>query len=155
MFIVGGCIDIGREGKCCKRETQGQTVQCHPHHSLEGTVRTARANVKTKKKTKTKSMVVKQLFKRLNSLKVVFQVVRGFHRCVLRCWPLINRFWPDQVSFSRPRDGIVLHCDRIILDDDVIHSGAEENVTLFRSACLLYTSPSPRDRQKSRMPSSA
>ena len=24
-----------------------------------------------------------------------------------------------------------------------------------RSACLLYTSPSPRDRQKSRMPSSA
>ena len=26
---------------------------------------------------------------------------------------------------------------------------------LFASACLLYTSPSPRDRQKSRMPSSA
>ena len=26
---------------------------------------------------------------------------------------------------------------------------------LFGSACLLYTSPSPRDRQKSRMPSSA
>ena len=26
---------------------------------------------------------------------------------------------------------------------------------LLREACLLYTSPSPRDRQKSRMPSSA
>ena len=25
----------------------------------------------------------------------------------------------------------------------------------IRDACLLYTSPSPRDRQKSRMPSSA
>ena len=25
----------------------------------------------------------------------------------------------------------------------------------MREACLLYTSPSPRDRQKSRMPSSA
>ena len=25
----------------------------------------------------------------------------------------------------------------------------------FATACLLYTSPSPRDRQKSRMPSSA
>ena len=25
----------------------------------------------------------------------------------------------------------------------------------FKQACLLYTSPSPRDRQKSRMPSSA
>ena len=32
----------------------------------------------------------------------------------------------------------------ILVDDDVI-----ENI------CLLYTSPSPRDRQKSRMPSSA
>ena len=29
------------------------------------------------------------------------------------------------------------------------------NMTLQYSACLLYTSPSPRDRQKSRMPSSA
>ena len=26
---------------------------------------------------------------------------------------------------------------------------------LYNQACLLYTSPSPRDRQKSRMPSSA
>ena len=30
---------------------------------------------------------------------------------------------------------------------------AEENAIMH--ACLLYTSPSPRDRQKSRMPSSA
>jgi hypothetical protein len=28
-------------------------------------------------------------------------------------------------------------------------------VLLLVNACLLYTSPSPRDRQKSRMPSSA
>ena len=28
-------------------------------------------------------------------------------------------------------------------------------ITPFFSTCLLYTSPSPRDRQKSRMPSSA
>ena len=28
-------------------------------------------------------------------------------------------------------------------------------IQLCREACLLYTSPSPRDRQKSRMPSSA
>ena len=34
---------------------------------------------------------------------------------------------------------------------DVIASKA----TLYCSFCLLYTSPSPRDRQKSRMPSSA
>ena len=29
------------------------------------------------------------------------------------------------------------------------------NRTAFYPGCLLYTSPSPRDRQKSRMPSSA
>ena len=29
------------------------------------------------------------------------------------------------------------------------------NVTSLNQICLLYTSPSPRDRQKSRMPSSA
>ena len=38
-----------------------------------------------------------------------------------------------------------------VLSDDAIQTRA-----LMRgSACLLYTSPSPRDRQKSRMPSSA
>ena len=30
-----------------------------------------------------------------------------------------------------------------------------QKVTIEEIACLLYTSPSPRDRQKSRMPSSA
>ena len=32
---------------------------------------------------------------------------------------------------------------------------AISNLSLNRYPCLLYTSPSPRDRQKSRMPSSA
>ena len=31
----------------------------------------------------------------------------------------------------------------------------ETFATIFAEGCLLYTSPSPRDRQKSRMPSSA
>ena len=30
-----------------------------------------------------------------------------------------------------------------------------QNLSIFWKSCLLYTSPSPRDRQKSRMPSSA
>ena len=34
------------------------------------------------------------------------------------------------------------------------HEGVEQNIN-FNTPCLLYTSPSPRDRQKSRMPSSA
>ena len=40
-------------------------------------------------------------------------------------------------------------------DFDIATEATPEQVcSLFRS-CLLYTSPSPRDRQKSRMPSSA
>ena len=35
------------------------------------------------------------------------------------------------------------------------YTGDETKVTGAAETCLLYTSPSPRDRQKSRMPSSA
>ena len=34
-------------------------------------------------------------------------------------------------------------------------SSVGDTVDIFALTCLLYTSPSPRDRQKSRMPSSA
>ena len=40
----------------------------------------------------------------------------------------------------------------------IMSCGSEEANAIFQVAdntCLLYTSPSPRDRQKSRMPSSA
>ena len=36
-----------------------------------------------------------------------------------------------------------------------VHQNPRDGLRLDVSACLLYTSPSPRDRQKSRMPSSA
>ena len=39
----------------------------------------------------------------------------------------------------------------VIFDIDPVFHNTEE----WWLACLLYTSPSPRDRQKSRMPSSA
>ena len=48
-----------------------------------------------------------------------------------------------------------------IQDDDDFPDDVREAITeecdahYHRCACLLYTSPSPRDRQKSRMPSSA
>ena len=38
---------------------------------------------------------------------------------------------------------------------DCIYVGKDSDLTAAPQACLLYTSPSPRDRQKSRMPSSA
>ena len=50
---------------------------------------------------------------------------------------------------------------KVVQDCDVIlHVGAISDTMLkdpneMMNCCLLYTSPSPRDRQKSRMPSSA
>ena len=38
---------------------------------------------------------------------------------------------------------------------DVLEAGFTEGATLQIKICLLYTSPSPRDRTRSRMPSSA
>ena len=39
--------------------------------------------------------------------------------------------------------------------DDLVFAGAGDDLIFGGLGCLLYTSPSPRDRQKSRMPSSA
>ena len=41
------------------------------------------------------------------------------------------------------------------IDEDARVIGAVNAVAIQDGFCLLYTSPSPRDRQKSRMPSSA
>ena len=49
-------------------------------------------------------------------------------------------------EYSQEIDDIV-HDIQIIID--------ENKAVLDADTCLLYTSPSPRDRQKSRMPSSA
>ena len=42
----------------------------------------------------------------------------------------------------------------IVSDLETYGTGIEPEITMDKF-CLLYTSPSPRDRQKSRMPSSA
>ena len=39
--------------------------------------------------------------------------------------------------------------------DDLIVTKVEKGFNVILNACLLYTSPSPRDRTRSRMPSSA
>jgi len=40
-----------------------------------------------------------------------------------------------------------------IWDDHIVHMGEDGTALIY--ICLLYTSPSPRDRTRSRMPSSA
>ena len=51
---------------------------------------------------------------------------------------------------------VILDTYSLLLDDDILVNDTIENIKKHKTnACLLYTSPSPRDRQKSRMPSSA
>ena len=66
-----------------------------------------------------------------------------------------------ELMFGYP-GGAALHIyDAIFNQDHVDHilvrheQGAVHAADGYARACLLYTSPSPRDRQKSRMPSSA
>ena len=58
-------------------------------------------------------------------------------------------------------DGTVILNDHPVDDDyhtqlwDQLDAVRSRGVRVLAMVCLLYTSPSPRDRQKSRMPSSA
>ena len=66
-------------------------------------------------------------------------------------------FFSDWQAGFRPqrgcRDNVLL---LRVLYDQIINANSKCIVTYIDfSTCLLYTSPSPRDRQKSRMPSSA
>ena len=58
-------------------------------------------------------------------------------------WQKQAKYFPLQPSFSSS-----VSSNGAWKDDEMNHHPLEET-------CLLYTSPSPRDRQKSRMPSSA
>ena len=52
---------------------------------------------------------------------------------------------------DKPRPDLYTVCDKRFTEKKVLSQTARRHT----EDCLLYTSPSPRDRQKSRMPSSA
>ena len=62
-----------------------------------------------------------------------------------------------RVDGATVRDGRheIREFSRIELDDELLQAGKPARYFMLNKPCLLYTSPSPRDRQKSRMPSSA
>ena len=67
------------------------------------------------------------------------------------CIALESFIWPIQDnSFS----GTLNSTENILCPGESLDIDVLQNLT-FPDPCLLYTSPSPRDRQKSRMPSSA
>ena len=63
----------------------------------------------------------------------------------------------DLVKMASKLDALGLSKEADVIDNLVrkIASREDELQSYMSDSCLLYTSPSPRDRQKSRMPSSA
>ena len=57
----------------------------------------------------------------------------------------------QKLAFDAQRKGDLSLSGKYQLEVDAIYDEIDE----MKKNCLLYTSPSPRDRQKSRMPSSA
>ena len=60
----------------------------------------------------------------------------------------------SQFKFKLPEDKIALHPTKY-RDESRLMVLHRNTGKIEHRICLLYTSPSPRDRQKSRMPSSA
>src|SRR5665213_4412013 len=92
-------------------------------------------------------------------------------RPLMTAWATVSHIWLDRSLhlqqwlagvFLRENAGEVavlpLHADRAAIDVLAVRSELDLAARRHRRVsrgCLLYTSPSPRDRQKSRMPSSA
>ena len=66
------------------------------------------------------------------------------------CWraTVYNRIYHPR-GYVKPEDG-----GAMVEYDAIVNHVPHRNV-IYNSICLLYTSPSPRDRTRSRMPSSA
>ena len=74
---------------------------------------------------------------------------------------IVDVFRPSEDVLPFVKDAIKKN-PKVIWLQEGIHNEEAENLArehgidvVFNRCCLLYTSPSPRDRQKSRMPSSA
>ena len=78
--------------------------------------------------------------------------VLGENRAAVVCRELTKKF--EEVSRGSLGDVNKAYADRTVKGEVVVLvAGSDGEIT--NETCLLYTSPSPRDRQKSRMPSSA
>ena len=67
----------------------------------------------------------------------------------------ISRFDLEDLGRAFPHDGILVQRGITFSVIDSLIATTNQLSVAQRRICLLYTSPSPRDRQKSRMPSSA
>ena len=92
---------------------------------------------------------IPHVFKRINASSLTRYYYRVYNSRSLTCFWMTNkkpilfayRRWPNCIFYQ-----VIIYTSFSMLDM------CNQGLPVF---CLLYTSPSPRDRQKSRMPSSA
>ena len=63
--------------------------------------------------------------------------------------------WVYTMMMSYKREAVLARANEFEMANAVIELKEELNILNKLNSCLLYTSPSPRDRTRSRMPSSA
>ena len=88
-----------------------------------------------------------------NDLLVVGAIAVLMVGVALKVWPLVNRNKSWQASVDLKLNELKNNMEHKFQTVEEKHKAIEEKQQ--SRDCLLYTSPSPRDRQKSRMPSSA
>ena len=140
------------------------SLQCTLQLSLQGKISLA----KKKKKSVSKRFDLVSLYLRLflGHFRRLFRVADFFLRVHLRRTLLdvnlvrhTRRSTDEEVEERRDVEtGVALDLGESVLE--LIAALLEEAIVVrkvqgVQDTCLLYTSPSPRDRQKSRMPSSA
>ena len=106
-------------------------------------------------------VIAKNIFRRCKLVEDIQNSVLGFEQ-----YTVMNNQRPDQVAFDvygdSEMDWVIFLCNNItnIYNDWPMSERELTNYTKSRysnslNGCLLYTSPSPRDKRQSRMPSSA
>ena len=87
---------------------------------------------------------------------------KSFEKIVQELWDAPNTSKDDEDFDSSLELAIALSLNDIPTEGDKLEKHEEKNPNQFQNkehkqieVCLLYTSPSPRDKRQSRMPSSA
>ena len=80
---------------------------------------------------------------------------KGLHITIERKDKSVTTNAPDELKLKQVNELLQTHLVRRKVDPRVLEVKSSEGASGGAISCLLYTSPSPRDKRQSRMPSSA
>ena len=90
------------------------------------------------------------------SVKKILELEANNQKIEVKGW-IRNKRGSKKTSFLSINDGSTINTLQVIAEGQIINEATIKDITTgcCVQICLLYTSPSPRDRTRSRMPSSA